>query len=183
MFLKTTIPSTCSGSAVSLKIFIFLKTIISRNFSGSADRECIRPHSSALKARGEKTHGRFPLVAPLFPSASRRSSLPPKVGPAAGRRTKARPKRLNGLFLFARVYFGLLDGPDSALGRQKDATKTHIPSNTRVLLIVVPSPMRRIRPNAQTLKIKSSKYRSSEGRGRKRESARGKKQGFFPLAQ
>jgi len=36
--------------------------------SESADRECIRPHSSALKARGEKTHGRFPLVAPLFPS-------------------------------------------------------------------------------------------------------------------
>ena len=55
-----------------------------------------------------------------------------KVGPAAGRRTNARPKRLNGLFLFARVYFWPLDGPDSALGRQKDATKTHIPSNTRI---------------------------------------------------
>ena len=28
----------------------------------------LRPHSSALMARGEKPHGRFPLVAPLFPS-------------------------------------------------------------------------------------------------------------------
>ncbi|MBQ4333861.1 MAG: hypothetical protein IJC63_00685, partial [Myxococcaceae bacterium] len=30
--------------------------------SESADRECIRPHASALKARGEKTHGRFPGI-------------------------------------------------------------------------------------------------------------------------
>jgi len=66
------------------------------------------------------------------------------VGPAAGRRTNARPKRLNGLFLFARVYFWPLDGPDSALGRQKGATKTPNLFNTVVLLIVVPSPMHRI---------------------------------------
>ena len=40
----------------------------------------------------------FPLAAPLFPSATvgPRSHL--KMGPAAGRRTNARPKRLNGLF-------------------------------------------------------------------------------------
>jgi len=57
------------------------------------------------------------------------------MGPAAGRRTNARPKRLNGLFLFARVYFGLLDGPDSALGRQKDATKTPNLFNTVVLFV------------------------------------------------
>ena len=50
-------------------MFIFLKTIIPSTCSESADRECIRPHASALKARGEKTHGRFPLVAPLFPYA------------------------------------------------------------------------------------------------------------------
>ena len=78
----------------------------------------------------ESTRGKnpcfFPLAAPLFPSATvgPRSHL--KMGPAAGRRTKARPKRLNGLFLFAQVYFGPLDGPDSAHGRQKDATKTRI---------------------------------------------------------
>ena len=96
----------------------------------------------------ESTRGKnpcfFPLVAPLFPSANRRSSLPPLVGPAAVRRTKARPKRLNGLFLFARDYFGLLDGPDSAHGRTKSTTKTTNLFNTVVLLIVVPSPMHRI---------------------------------------
>ena len=53
---------------LSKNIYIFKKQFNSRNYSESADRECIRPHSSALKARGEKTHGRFPLVAPLFPS-------------------------------------------------------------------------------------------------------------------
>jgi len=52
---------------LSENIYIFKKQFNSRNFSGSADRECIRPHASALKARGEKTRGRFPLVAPLFP--------------------------------------------------------------------------------------------------------------------
>ena len=58
-----------SGSA-SLNYFNnFKKQFTSTHRSGSADRECIRPHSSALKARGEKTHGRFPLVAPLFPYA------------------------------------------------------------------------------------------------------------------
>ena len=67
-----------------------------------------------------------------------------KMGPAAGRRTTARPKRLNGLFLFARDYFGLLDGPDSALGRTKNTTKTTNLFNAVVLLIVVPSPMHRI---------------------------------------
>ncbi len=53
---------------LSKNIYIFKKQFNSRYFSGSADRECIRPHSSALMTRGEKTHGRFPLVAPLFPS-------------------------------------------------------------------------------------------------------------------
>jgi len=52
---------------LSKNIYIFKKQFNSRNYSESADRECIRPHASALKARGEKTHGRFPLVAPLFP--------------------------------------------------------------------------------------------------------------------
>ena len=54
---------------LSENIYIFKKQFNSRNYSESADRECIRPHSSALMTRGEKTHGRFPLVAPLFPSA------------------------------------------------------------------------------------------------------------------
>ena len=54
-----------SGSAPLNYFNNFIKNSINR--SESADRECIRPHSSALKARGEKTHGRFPLVAPLFP--------------------------------------------------------------------------------------------------------------------
>ena len=53
---------------LSKNIYIFKKQFHSRHFSGSADRECVRPSASALKARGEKTHGRFPLVAPLFPS-------------------------------------------------------------------------------------------------------------------
>ena len=51
-----------------LQIILIIKKTNSIHRSGSADRECVRPHSSALKARGGKPHGRFPLVAPLFPS-------------------------------------------------------------------------------------------------------------------
>ena len=61
----------------------------------------------------------FPLAAPLFPSANRRSSLPPKVGPAAGRRTKARPKRLNGLFYLLDLILNASMGQIRRMGGRK----------------------------------------------------------------
>ena len=51
------------------KARILLKTFYwsSARLLGKRGSRVLRPHSSALKSRGEKTHGRFPLLAPLFP--------------------------------------------------------------------------------------------------------------------
>ena len=92
---------------------------------------------------GEKPMVVSPSWLPFF--LPQPSVLAPTFGGAGcGPPDKYPPYAPQWPVLFARVYFGLLDGPDSALGRQKGATKTHIPSNTRVLLIVAPSPMHRI---------------------------------------
>ena len=83
---------------------------------------------------GEKPRVVSPSWLPFF--LSQPSVLAPTFGGAGcGRRTNTRPKRLNGLFLFSRFNFERLDGPDSALGRQKDATKTPNLFNTVVLFV------------------------------------------------
>ena len=65
----------------------------------------------------------FPLVAPLFSSATvgPRSHL--KVGPAAGRRTNARPKRLNGLFYFPGFILSRSMGQIRRMGGRKTRQK------------------------------------------------------------
>ena len=65
----------------------------------------------------------FPLAAPLFPSANRRSSLPPLVGPAAGRRTNARPKRLSGLFYLLDLILNASTGQIRRMGGRKTRQK------------------------------------------------------------
>ena len=65
----------------------------------------------------------FPPRGSPFSFRNRRSSLPPKVGPAAGRRTKARPKRLNGLFYLPGFIFGRSMGQIRRLGGRKTRQK------------------------------------------------------------
>ena len=52
---------------LSKDVYIF-KNNHFKHLLGKRGSRVLRPHSSALMTRGEKTHGRFPLVAPLFPS-------------------------------------------------------------------------------------------------------------------
>ena len=65
----------------------------------------------------------FPSRALPFPCATvgPRSHL--KVGPAAGRRTKARPKRLNGLFYLLDLILNASMGQIRRLGGRKARQK------------------------------------------------------------
>ena len=65
----------------------------------------------------------FPSRALPFPCATvgPRSHL--KVGPAAGRRTNARPKRLNGLFYLLDLIFNASMGQIRRLGGRKTRQK------------------------------------------------------------
>ena len=75
----------------------------------------------------ESTRGKnqwlFPPRGSPFSLRNRRSSLPPLVGPAAGRRTKARPKRLNGLFYLPGIILGCSTGQIRRLGGRKARQK------------------------------------------------------------
>ncbi|MBQ4335217.1 MAG: hypothetical protein IJC63_07595, partial [Myxococcaceae bacterium] len=59
---KNKLDSPLGKRILSKNIYILKKQFTSTHRSRSADRECIRPHSSALKARGGKPHGRFPGI-------------------------------------------------------------------------------------------------------------------------
>ena len=65
----------------------------------------------------------FPPRGSPFSFRNRRSSLPPKVGPAAGRRTNARPKRLNGLFYLLDLILNASTGQIRRLGGRKARQK------------------------------------------------------------
>ena len=65
----------------------------------------------------------FPPRGSPFSLRNRRSSLPPKVGPAAGRRTNARPKRLNGLFYLLDLILNASMGQIRRLGGRKARQK------------------------------------------------------------
>ena len=65
----------------------------------------------------------FPPRGSPFSFRNRRSSLPPLVGPAAGRRTNARPKRLNGLFYLLGFISGRSMGQIRRLGGRKARQK------------------------------------------------------------
>ena len=65
----------------------------------------------------------FPPRGSPFSFRNRRSSLPPKVGPAAGRRTKDRPKRLNGLFYLLDLILNASMGQIRRMGGRKARQK------------------------------------------------------------
>ena len=72
--------------------------------------------------RGKDPWSFSPLGSP-FSLRNRRSSLPPLVGPAAVRRTKARPKRLNGLFYLPDLILGRSTGQIRRMGGRKARQK------------------------------------------------------------
>ena len=65
----------------------------------------------------------FPPRGSPFSLRNRRSSLPPLVGPAAGRRTNTRPKRLSGLFYLPGFILGCSTGQIRRLGGRKARQK------------------------------------------------------------
>jgi len=65
----------------------------------------------------------FPPRGSPFSLRNRRSSLPPKVGPAAGRRTNARPKRLSGLLYLLDLILNASTGQIRRMGGRKTRQK------------------------------------------------------------
>ena len=117
VFLK--LRFTARKARICLRTFYWSSArLLGKRGSRVRPTQCLCPEST----RG-KNPCFFPLAAPLFPSANRRSSLPPKVGPAAGRRTNARPKRLNGLFYLPGIILGCSTGQIRRLGGRKTRQK------------------------------------------------------------
>jgi len=98
----------------------FLETPIHRSESADCERSG-RTHLPSIH-EGEKPMF-FPPRGSPFSFRNRRSSLPPLVGPAAGRRTKARPKRLNGLFYLPGFILGCSMGQIRRMGGRKTRQK------------------------------------------------------------
>ena len=106
----------------SKDIYIFKNTHSKKPLGKRGPR--VRPtHLMCPQFTRGKNQCFFPLMAPLFPSATvgPRSHL--KVGPAAGRRTKARPKRLNGLFYLPGFILGCSTGQIRRMGGRKTRQK------------------------------------------------------------
>ena len=106
----------------SKDIYIFKNTHSKKTLGKRGPR--VRPtHLMCPQFTRGKNQCFFPLMAPLFPSATvgPRSHL--KMGPAAGRRTNTRPKRLNGLFYLPGFILGCSMGQIRRMGGRKARQK------------------------------------------------------------